>query len=64
MSTKIYIFSKIRKNNVHPCKPQFYYIKVGLTGFKIILACLRDVLGDTANATLHLKQNLPLCRNA
>ena len=22
-------FNKIRKNNVYPCKPQFYYIKVG-----------------------------------
>ena len=24
------------KNNVYPCKPQFYYIKVGFTGVKII----------------------------
>ena len=21
-----------KKNNVYPCKPQFYYIKVGLSG--------------------------------
>ena len=25
-------FSKIRKNNVYPCKPQFYYIKLGFKG--------------------------------
>ena len=28
--------SKNRKNNVYPCKPQFYYIKVGFKGVKII----------------------------
>ena len=27
--------AEIRKNNVYPCKPQFYYIKVGLTGAKL-----------------------------
>ena len=25
-----------KKNNMYPCKPQFYYIKVGLKGVKII----------------------------
>ena len=30
------IFSRNKKNNVHPCKPQFYYIKVGFNGVKII----------------------------
>ena len=25
-----------KKNNVYPCKPQFYYIKVGFKGVKII----------------------------
>ena len=25
-------FSKIRQNNLYPCKPQFYYIKVGFKG--------------------------------
>ena len=28
--------SLIKKNNVYPCKPQFYYIKVGFKGVKII----------------------------
>ena len=32
-----------KKNNVYPCKPQFYYIKVGFKGVKIIQACFRDV---------------------
>ena len=38
--------SRNKKNNVYPCKPQFYYIKVGFKGVKIILACFRD---DTYN---------------
>ena len=29
-------FSTNKKNNVYPCKPQFYYIKVGFKGVKII----------------------------
>ena len=28
--------SKNKKNNVYPCKPQFYYIKVGFKGVSII----------------------------
>ena len=28
--------SRNKKNNVYPCKPQFYYIKVGLKGVNII----------------------------
>ena len=28
--------SRNKKNNVYTCKPQFYYIKVGFKGFKII----------------------------
>ena len=33
--------SRNKKNNVYPCKPQFYYIKVGFKGVKIIKACFR-----------------------
>ena len=29
-------------NNVYPCTPQFYYIKVGFEGVKIIWVCFRD----------------------
>ena len=28
--------SRNKKTNVYPCKPQFYYIKVGFNGVKII----------------------------
>ena len=28
--------SRKKKNNVYPCKPQFYYIKLGFKGVKII----------------------------
>ena len=28
--------SKNKKTNVYPCKPQFYYIKLGFKGVKII----------------------------
>ena len=30
------ILSRNKKNNAYPCKPQFYDIKVGLKGVKII----------------------------
>ena len=36
--------SRNKKDNVYPCKPQFYYIKVGFKGVKIIQACFRDGL--------------------
>ena len=39
-----YMFlSRNKDNNEYPCKPQFYYIKVGFKGVKIIQACFRDV---------------------
>ena len=28
--------SRNKKNNIYPCKPQFYYTKVGFKGVKII----------------------------
>ena len=30
------VLSRDKKNNVYPCKPQFYYMKVGFKGVKII----------------------------
>ena len=36
--------SKNKKKNVYPYKPQFYYIKVGFKGVKVIEACFRDGL--------------------
>ena len=33
--------AKIRKN-VYPCKPQFYYIKVGCKGVFVTRTCFRD----------------------
>ena len=30
------LLSRNEKNNVYPCKPQFYYIKVGIKGVEII----------------------------
>ena len=34
--------SRNKKINVYPCKPQFYYIKVGFNGVKIIKAWFGD----------------------
>ena len=48
--------SRNKKNNVYPCKPQFYYIKVGFKGVKIIQACFRD--GDKF---LHFSVKHMLC---
>ena len=41
------LLSRNKPNNVYPCKPQFYYIKVGFKGVKIIQACFRDVKLET-----------------
>ena len=38
----IYVLSRNKKNNVYPCKHQFYYIKEGFKVVKIIYACYRD----------------------
>ena len=37
--------AKIRKK-VYPCKPQFYYIKVGCKGVFVTRTCFRDVYGE------------------
>ena len=41
--------SKNKKNNVYPCKSQFYCIKVGSKGVKIICVCFRDAIKSTKN---------------
>ena len=38
--------SRNKGNNVYPCKPQFYYIKVEFKEVKIIKAWFRDVLKE------------------
>ena len=34
--------AKIRKKKVNPCKPKFYYIKVGCNGVFVTRTCFRD----------------------
>ena len=36
-------WSRNKKNNEYACNPQFYYIKVGFNGVKIIWVRFRDV---------------------
>ena len=38
------MFSSKNKKNVYPCKPQFYYIKVGCNGAFITQTCFLDVI--------------------
>ena len=38
------MFKQNKKNNVYPCKPYIYYIKVGFKGVKIISVCFRDAV--------------------
>ena len=35
--------SRNKKNNVYPCKPLLYFIKVGFKGIIITYVCFRDV---------------------
>ena len=46
--------SRNKKNNVYPCKPKFYYKKVGVKGVKIIKACFRDVVDKHRLLNSHL----------
>ena len=45
--------SKNKKNNVYPCKPQFYCIKVGFKEVKTIQACFCDEIKSLMLITLH-----------
>ena len=36
--------SRTMKNNVYPCKSQFYYTKMAFKGVKIIQVCFCDVV--------------------
>ena len=57
--------SRNKKNNVYPRKPQFYQIKVGFKGVKIIKVCFPDVLFEENTfihtiwslQSIHLKAN-------
>ena len=55
-------FSRNKKNNVYPFKPQFYYTKVGFKGVEIIKACFRDE--TTASEQCLSCLHMPLLRNS
>ena len=46
------MFFRNKKNNIYPCKPQFYYIKVGFKGIKIIYVCFPDDVDKFENPFL------------
>ena len=50
------LLSRNKKNNVYPCKTQFYYIKMGFKRVKIIYACFRDVLFKKGLSKLESKE--------
>ena len=50
--------SRNKKNNVYPCKPQFYYIKMGFKGVKIIYTCFRDVYQKVTDEALFAETSL------
>ena len=56
----MFFLIKIRKNNVYPCRPEFYYIKVGFNGVKIIKACFHDGLNTVERDVKkkHTKKNI------
>ena len=52
--------SRNKKNNVYPCKPQFYYIKVGFKGVKIIQICFRDEINVTLKQLIKVNSFIEL----
>ena len=55
--------SRNKKNNVYPCKPQFYYIKMGFKEVKIIQVCLRDVNFDYRVSKMFYLRETSNCRD-
>ena len=55
--------SRNKKNNVYPCKPRFYYIKVGFKGVSIIKACFRDDWILSSIVITLLKRDRGVARN-
>ena len=49
------MLSRNKKNNVYPCKPQFYYIKVGFKGVKLY----RRVIDMWNKANICIRQFQP-----
>ena len=50
--------SKNKKNNVYPCKPQFYCVKMGFKDVKIIYRC---VFCDVTAGRLRLIERFSVC---
>ena len=51
-------WSKNKKKNVYPCKPQFYYIKVGRNGMFVTRTCFRDASKRVSTPALTLKARI------
>ena len=47
-STHNQCFEAKKKKKVYPCKPQFYYIKVGCKGVFVTQTCFRDEWGEVS----------------
>ena len=50
------MFSSKIKKHVYPCKPQFYYIKVGCKGLYNTRTCLHDVMFRRPSSSVNLFQ--------
>ena len=51
--------SRNKANNVYPCEPQFYFIKVGFKGVKIIKICFRDICRNSRTTGTNPHQSVP-----
>ena len=51
--------SRNKRNNVYPCKPQFYYIKVGFKGVKFNYAfVICDIINDFYVSAFKLRRSV------
>ena len=58
--TQSMFLSRNKKNNVYPCKPQFYYIKVGFKGGSKLYYVLEMIYEEL----IHLNILLPISKTA
>ena len=58
MSTQSMFLSRNKKNNVYPCKPQFYYIKVEFKGGQNYIGMFFVMINVTVPLVSILKKNV------
>ena len=58
----MYVLDQKQENYVYPCKPQFFYIKVGFTGVYISRTCFPDAWFEAQKASFKIMPDKTLIK--